>query len=239
MSLTKIQPATEAAVAASTCIVSAPPFLAPWCVINSPEPKGFWKAVKVDPWPGAWVMQLGVNPHPATAPYTAGELIAGFRWSGSLPTGYHTFLVRFANGPITANASGGQVSAKLFLNVDGVGTSQVAQSRCVQYLQISRFLVGGIHTISLGGIIQSAFKGSASPYAEILMARAEFTHFPAGIGLSAGAQAEAAPESVAGEPEGERLFDEKKLQTVEIVARETAQARLDSSNCVLPWPFRD
>ncbi len=228
MSLTKTQPATETAVAASTCIVSAPPFLAPWCVINSPEPPAFWKAVGVQPWPGSWVMQLGVDPHPATAPYTAGQIIAGFQWSGYLPTGYHTFLVRFANGPITANASGGQISAKLFLNVDGVGTSQVAQSRCVQYLQVARYLLGGTHTISLGGIIQSAFKGSASPYGEILMARAEFTHFPAGFGLSAGAQAEAAPESLAAEPEGERLFDEKTLQTVEIAARETAQARLDS-----------
>jgi hypothetical protein len=227
MSLTTTQPATDAAVAASTCIVSAPPFLAPWRVINSPEPAGFWKAVKVDPWPGAWVMQLGVDPHPANAPYTAGELIAGFQWCGYLATGYHTFLVRFANGPVTANASGGQISAKLYMKIDGSCTSQVAQSRCIQYLQVSRYVIGGTHTISLGGIIQSAFQCSASPYGEIIMARAEFTHFP-GLALGSGVQAESAAESVAEESAGESLFDEKALQTAEISPRETAQARLDS-----------
>lgn len=227
MSLTQSQTNAEAAVAASTCIVSAPPFLAPWRVINSPEPPGFWKAVKVDPWPGAWVMQLGADPHPANAPYTAGQLIAGFQWCGDLSPGYHTFLVRFANGPVTANATGGQISAKLFLHLDGYGTSQVAQSRCVQYLQVQRYVAGGTHTISLGGIIQSAYQCAANPYGEIIMARAEFTHFP-GVALSPGTRTESAAESVAQDPDGETLFDEKELQTMEIATRETAQARLDS-----------
>ena len=36
-------------------------------------------------------MQLGTDPHPATAPLTAGQLIVGFRFTGFLRAGYHTF----------------------------------------------------------------------------------------------------------------------------------------------------
>ena len=218
---------TTDAIAASASIASAPPFLAPWRVINSPEPAGFWKAVGVRPWVGDWVMQLGADPHPSNAPYTAGELIAGFQWSGYLPTGLHTFIVRFANGPITANASGGQISANLFLHVDGRGTSQVAQRNGVQYLLVSRFLFAGTHTLSFGGIIKSAFQGLASPYGEIIVARSEFTHF-SGPYEFASIQAAAAPLGLSKVDLGESLFDEEKLKTVEISPRKEAQARLDS-----------
>lgn len=213
------------------CITAGPPFLAPWRVINSPEPAGFWKAVGVRPWGGDWVMQLGADPHPSNAPYTAGQLIAGFQWCGYLPTGLHTFLVRFANGPITANASGGQISASLFLHVNGSGTSQVAQRNCVQYLQVSRFLYAGTHTLSFGGLIKSAYQCAASPYGEIIVGRSEFTHFPASPYAAAGVQAAAAPEGLPegmSEDLGESLFDEKELETVEISPRKEAQIRLDS-----------
>ena len=218
-------------VPASACIASGPPFLAPWRVINSPEPAGFWKAVRVNPWGGDWVMQLGADPHPSNAPYTTGQLIAGFQWCGYLPTGLHTFLVRFANGPITANASGGTISASLFLHVDGCGTSQVAQRNCVQYLQVVRFLYAGTHTLSFGGLIKSAYQCAASPYGEIIVGRSEFTHFPSGAYAAAGVQAAAAPEGLSeslSEDLGESLFDEEKLETVEISPRKEAQIRLDS-----------
>ncbi|MEA2563448.1 MAG: hypothetical protein QOH06_4952 [Acidobacteriota bacterium] len=218
-------PTTDAA-AASASIASAPPFLAPWRVINSPEPAGFWKAVGVRPLVGDWVMQLGANPHPSNAPYTAGELIAGFQWSGYLPTGLHTFIVRFANGPITANANGGQISANLFLQVDGRGPSPVAAQRNgVQYLVVSRFLFAGNHTVSFGGILKSAYQGLANPYGEMICARSEFTHF-SGPYEFASIQAAATPAGLSKADLGGSLFDEKKLETVEIDARKEAQARL-------------
>lgn len=222
---TQTTPAAADAIAASPSIASAPPFLAPWRVINSPEPAGFWKAVGVRPLVGDWVMQLGADPHPSNAPFTAGELIAGFQWYGYLPTGLHTFIVRFANGPITVNAAGGQVSANLFLHVDGRGPSQVAQRNGVQYLVVARFLFAGNHTVSFGGIIKSAYQGTANPYCEIIVGRAEFTHFSGPYEL-ANIQAAATPAGLSKEDLGESLFDEKKLETVEIDARKEAQARL-------------
>jgi hypothetical protein len=226
MSLTTTESTTDDAIVPG--ITPAPPFLTPWRVIDSAEPPGFWKAVGVDPWRGTWVMQLGTDPHPATAPLTAGELVVGFRFTGFLRAGYHTFLVRFANGPVSVSPNGGQISASLFLNVDGRGTSQIAQRNSVQYLQVARYLtVGGTHTISFGGLIRSAFQGAASPYAEIISG-AEFRHFPGVASLGADVQAESAAESLAEVSTGESLFTEDKLQTVEISPRETAQARLDS-----------
>ena len=218
--------AADTAVASAN-IASAPPFLAPWRVINSPEPAGFWKAVGVRPLGGDWVMQLGTDPHPPNAPFTAGELIAGFQWFGYLPTGLHTFIVRFANGPITANPSGGQISASLFLTVDGVGPSQIAQRNGVQYLVVSRFLFAGTHTLRFGGLIKSAYQGLASPYGEIIVTRAELTYFSGPYEL-ASIKAATALQGLSKEDLGESLFDEKKLKTVEISPREEAQARLDS-----------
>lgn len=147
----------------------------------------------------------------------------GFQWRGYLSAGFHTFLVRFQTGPVSLRTNGGEISATLFLSVDGRAIPQAAQSNGVQYLQVSRFFhYGGNHTVSLGGILLAAYSGAASPYGEIINFRSELTHFPPPY--PAGAQAAAAPEGL----EGEVLFDEKKLKTVEISPRKEAQARLDS-----------
>lgn len=229
---TQTQPPTAAAApttdaAASAFIPPAPAFLPPWRVIDGLEPQGFWKAVRVDPWRGTWVMQLGTDPHPANTPLTYGELIVGFQWTGYLPAGNHSFVARFANGPITANANGGTISASLFLTVDGRGPSQIAQRNSVQYLQVSRFLsYSGVHSVSLGGRILSSFQGAASPYGEIISG-AEFNHFPGlSLGAEPGVQAMAAPAELSEDQSGERLFDENKIQLVEISPREAARQHL-------------
>jgi len=227
---TQTQPSAAAAddaAAANAIIPATPPFWG-WSKIEYPEPAGYWKAVRIDLATGGWVMQLGADPHPATAPYTPGQIVVGFQWRGYLSAGFHTFLVRFQTGPVSIRPNGGQISAALFLDVDGRGIPQAAQSNSVQYLQVNRFLnYGGIHSVSLGGILTAAYTGAASPYGEIINFRSELNHFPPPYPAAAGAQAAAAPEGLDG-LDGEVLFDAKKLKTVEISPRKEAQARLDS-----------
>jgi hypothetical protein len=185
-----------AATAVSPGIPAAPPFTAPWAKFRNPptDPAGYWSAIRHDPMVGGLVLQLGTQPHPATAPATSGSMYIGYQWEGYLPGGLIDITVRLHLGPVSILPNGGSTTplllAQLFgpqgqLADDALPPANRADSWWVLRVKAPVPLQAGQYKLRFGAAIVSQYQGSQTPYGEVIVKDSSVTYSTALQGAAA------------------------------------------------------
>ncbi len=209
----------------TTNVPSGPPFSAPWAKFRNPptDPAGFWSAVRHDAMVGGLVLQLGTQPHGATAPATSGTLYIGSQWEGYLPAGIPNITVRLHLGSVSVRPSGGSVSTLLLAQFFGPQgqLAAVAQppanpgdSWWVLRVTSPAALQAGQYTLRFGAALICQFQGSAAPYGEIIVKDSSVTYQNHQAGVES---ASALPAS---------LSDEAAFVVEQISEQDAARERL-------------
>jgi hypothetical protein len=210
---------------ATASVPSGPPFTSPWAKFRNPptDPAGFWSAVRHDAMVGGLVLQLGTQPHSATAPATSGSMYIGYQWEGYLPAGIPNIIVRFHLGPVTVRPNGGSVSTLLVAQLFGPQgqLADIAQppanpsdSWWVLRVTSPVALQAGQYTLRFGAGLVSQYQGSAAPYGEIIVKDSSLTYQNPQAGV----------ESVSALPA--HLSDESAFVVEQISEQDAARERL-------------
>jgi hypothetical protein len=187
--MANVQTAAQTATASliPTSVPSGPPFTSPWAKFRNPptDPAGFWSAVGHDAMVGGLVLQLGTQPHGATAPSTSGSMYIGYQWEGYLPAGIPNITVRFHLGPVSVRPNGGNVSTLLVAQLFGpqgqlADVEQPPANRADSWwaLRITSpiLLQAGQYRLRFGVGLVSQYQGSAAPYGEIIVKDSSVTY---------------------------------------------------------------
>ncbi|MFL6233437.1 MAG: hypothetical protein ACJ76N_09925 [Thermoanaerobaculia bacterium] len=218
---------TQTAAAATTVspgIPPAPPFTAPWAKFRNPptDPAGYWSAIRHDPMVGGLVLQLGTQPHPATAPATSGSMYIGYQWEGYLPAGLIDITVRLHLGPVSILPNGGStiplLLAQLFgpqgqLADDVLPPANRSDSWWVLRVKAPVPLQAGQYKFRFGAAIVSQYQGSQTPYCEVIVKDSSVTYSTA---------LQAAAES----PLSAALSDESAFFVEHVSEQDAARQRL-------------